>query len=324
MRLEKIVYERIFNTKLLGRAREFTRPTMSQPETDMLLTVGPKFGLDLLLRPIGKFIWSREWKCMMEGLKQRGLAPEDIQVFRAEEIRRDPLWEHAVRESMNPMMREIPRYRKMRYFKVDFGVKGFEAPDYIKEEARKRTYFQSLSNLATFRHFFKQNYQNDQTPNSVYIRTSLVILELALYYGVTSRNAWNRYFWNEVHYYTIAKFMEEGMGPNDGPDLASEEGWNDFIAHAKEMNSAFPGKYAPEGEEVDAVQLRKEFLELQAQTGWKRITDQDLTNMGLRNKMGEEPFIQPKFEGEEAKGKSNVGLDMPTFLRKWTAKGFFN
>lgn len=319
------MYEKVFNTKLLGRAREFGRPSLSHDETDMLLTVGPTFGLKTLLAPLARWIQGKEWQCLTQIIGQRGLSLEDIQLFRAEEIRRDPLFEHAMRESLHPMMRELVRYRKQRYFKVDYGLKGFEAPDYIKEEARRRTFFKSLSNHITFRHFFKQNYQNDQTPQTIYIRTSMVVIELALLHGVCSRNAWSRYFWNEIHYYTIANFIEEERrSKQPSADLTTEAGWERFCRHASSVNKRFPGRFAPAGEEVDFEELKKDFQEIQAQTNWNRITASDLTEMGMRDRMSKEPFIQPKFEGEEAKGKSNIGLDMPTFLRKWTAKGFFN
>lgn len=323
MRLEKIVYEKVLNNKLLGRARQFGKPRLSHVETNHLLAQYPNFGLysllGWLLRPMFRF----NWKFLNENCHDRGLALEDVQLFRSEELRRNPLTEHAFRESLHPFMREMFRYRAHRYYKIDHAVKGFIVPDYLKDEARKRTMLQTFGNIITFRHFFKQNYENEQTPTTTMFRTSLNILEFALIYGITNRNGWNRYFWNEVEYYTIGDYVKEiqSSKPLNLEDPAQLE---KFLANAEKMNEQYPGIFAPYGEKVNREQVKRDLKEIVAQTHWTNLTDEDLTDFGMRHRMSKEAFVHSKVEGEEAKGKSNVGLDKPTFLRKGNAKGFFN
>lgn len=324
MRLEKIFYERLVNNKLLSRARTIGKPSLSHDETNLLMMVPPYFGIKKLFNPFKRWLDGMEWRVMMSGLRPRGLAPEDWILFRSEELRRDPLFEHANRESLHPFMRENIRLRMHRYYKVDEAVKGFEVPEYVKEEAKERYFFRSLGNVITYRHFFKQNYQNDQTPNSNWFMTSLNIIELFLMYNSTLRNGWARYFWNEEHYYTTGDYVKETNSPKDKLDLSNENDFKQFFKRAQELNQRYPGYFAPEGQEPNYDLLKKDYEEMVAQTKWDHITTEDLTDYGLRWRMANQPFIQPKFDGEEAKGKSNVGLDLPRFLRKWNAKGFFN
>ena len=317
------MYERVLNNKLLGRAREFGKPSLSHRETNVLLSIYPTFGLynllGWLLAPMFKF----DWKYLNNNCHERGLAVEDLQLFRSQEIRRSPLIEHVFRESMHPYMREMIRYRLYRYFKVDHCVKGFIAPDYLQEEARKRTMLQTFGNIITFRHFFKQNYENDQTPQSQQFRTSLNIVEFFLIYGICDRNAWSRYFWNEKHYYTIGDYLSEIRGSKKPLNLEDPAQLEMFIDNAEQENKDYPGLYAPWGQKVDREQVKKDIKEIIAQSNWTNLTSEDLTDFGMRHRMAQQAFVYPKLEGEEAKGKNNVGLDKPTYLRKGP-KGFFN
>lgn len=318
------MYEKVFNNKLLGRAREFGKPRLSHYETNHLLSNYPNFGLyrvlSYLLQPIIRY----QWRFLYENCHDRGFAVEDLQLFRSEEKRRNPLFEHCMRESMHPYMFELFRYRAMRYFKVDYAIKGFVVPDYLQEEAKKRTLLQSYGNMITFRHFFKQNYENDQTPQTHVIQTSLNIIEFFLIYGSCERNGWNRYFWNEIEYYTIGDYCREIRGSNQILNLEDPAQLEVFLNNCEKFNENFPGVYAPVGQKVDREQVKRDLKEVIEQTKWHNLTSEDLTDYGRRDRMSKQAFVQPSYEGEEAKGKSNVGLDKPTYLRKGNAKGFFN
>ena len=51
---------------------------------------------------------------------------------------------------MNPMHVNLIKYRVNAYEKVDLKCKGFIAPDYIREEARMRTYSQAAEKLEAY------------------------------------------------------------------------------------------------------------------------------------------------------------------------------
>lgn len=53
---------------------------------------------------------------------------------------RCPFTEHFIREAMHPMHVNLIKYRLNSHDKVDFKCRGFIVPDYIREEARMRTY----------------------------------------------------------------------------------------------------------------------------------------------------------------------------------------
>ena len=324
MRLEKIAYEKIFNNKLLGRARNITKPSRICNDAEVLLTMGPTFGLSTLLAPLGRWLMKHEWKFFSQGCEQRGLALEDFVLFRSEELRRDPLYEHMFRESMHPLQFEMARWRRLRYFKVDDCIKGFEAPDYLKEEARKRTYIQSLANITKFRHFFEHNYANEITPQTYMYKGSVVVLELFMIYGITSRNAWTRYFFNEIHHYTSGTYVEERRNGKKPLDFANDADWEVYKKTAVTFNKDFPGYLAPRGESVDFVKLRETLEATRVELGFDTLTDEDLNDIARRFKMSQYAFVQPSYEGEEAKGKSNIGVDQPAYLKKSSFGGFFN
>lgn len=325
MRLEKIAYEKILNSKMLGRNRQISKPSRECMDTEDLLTFGPTFGIDRILAPIGRWLLSKEWNFMQDNATQRGLAMEDWFMFKGEEMRRDPLFEHVLRESTNPTMFNMYKWRRERYFKVDGAVKGFEAPDYLKEEGRQRSFIDSFANIYRFRHFLHHNYTNDMTSKTHWYRGTSVLLEFFVINGMTSRNAWNRYFFNEKHYYTPADFLEETRNKSEkNLDLTSENDWEEFKKRAVVINKSMPGYFAPAGNELDFEHLKKVFQEIKHEFGFDKLTMQDLKSIAIRNKCDKHAFVQPGYENEEAKGTSNVGVDQPASLRKSDARGFFN
>jgi len=317
------MYEKVFNSKVLGRAREITKPSLAYQETNFLTAGIPDFGLlKYLLRPIKNWFRKMEWWWLYEQTCDRGVSIEDTTLIKGWELRRDILTEHIFRESLHPMFRELIRLRHLRHQKVEQAVAGFIAPDYIKEETRKRTFLKSAGNFMTWRHFYQQNYENDQTAHSTYLHNSRNILELVYLVGLFDRNAWNRYFFNEKHYYTVDDFIDENRMERK-LQLSDPKDFEEFVKRCEAANEKYPGMYAPPGEKIDREELKKQIEEIISQTGWKDLSSDEFSDMGLLAKAEKVPFVQPKFEGEHAVGKSNVGLDFPAFLQKWKGNGFF-
>lgn len=323
MRLEKIMYEKVFNNKLLGRAREISKPSLAYKNTNFLLTQFPSFGLRRVYKVVKDWFRKMEWWWMHDQTDRRGIAMEDICTFKGWELRRDVLNEHIFRESLHPFLREMIRYRHLRFQKVEDAVMGFEAPDYIREEVRKRTFIQGMGNMMTWRHFYQQNYENDQTPISTMFHNSRNILEIVYLVGGTERNAWNRYFFNEKHYYTVDTYLEENRFERK-LKLTEPADLDEFISRCEKANEKFPGMYAPPGQKVDREEIKRAIEDIIDQTGWKDLTSEEFKDYGLMSRTEKTAFVQPTFEGEDKTGKNNVGLDYPAFLKRFSAKGFFN
>lgn len=318
------MYEKVFNSKVLGRAREITRPSLSHVETNFLSAGLPDAGLlKYILGPVKNWFKRMEWWWLYDQTQNRGMTIEDTVLFRGWEIRRDTLFEHVFRESLHPMFRELTRYRHLRHQKVEMAVPGFVAPDYIQEETNKRTYIASFGNFITWRHFYVQNYENDQTAHSTYYHNSRNILELVYLVGSMDRNAWSRYFFNEKHHYTVDTWIEENRTKKK-LSLTDPKDFEEFYQQCQAANEKYPGMYAPPGEKVNREELKKAIDEIISHTGWKDLSTDELWDMGILSKAQKAPFVQPNFEGEEkATGKNNIGLDIPAFLKKSKAKGFF-
>lgn len=104
VRLEKVLYEQLVNTRTFKRERIISAPSKwySEPRVPSLTlaamrlyTQGITGQLFKLVEPFfARFVynWTRDHAL------QRGLALEDVLVFQDRELRRDPLYEHIIRE----------------------------------------------------------------------------------------------------------------------------------------------------------------------------------------------------------------------------------
>ena len=170
----------------------------------------------------------------------------------------------------------------------------------------------------------KHNYQNEMTPQTHWFVGSRVILELFYIYKLTSRNAWTRYFLNEVHTVTNETINEELFGKNENSfDLRDDEHWSRFMEAAKTYNEDFPGYFAPKGEEIDYEHLRKLLIGHLEEVNFDRLDAADMNFLGVQLKMSQKPFIATEYENENHKGHSDLGADLPKHLRKSDARGLF-
>lgn len=70
-------------------------------------------------------------------------------------MKRDPFHENFVRQTMHPYHYLMNIWNSHATSKVDFHIVGFEAPDYLRDEARKRTYFQAFPKFEAFTRVMK-------------------------------------------------------------------------------------------------------------------------------------------------------------------------
>lgn len=320
MRLEKILYERLVNNRLTGRQRNLTRPQKVFLDDQHLLSMFPSFRVGKVFDSLWVYILSRDWIFTKSRLDQAGLAFEDTYLYTEDDFRRNPFFEHIVRESTHPYQTLLFLWRRQRYFKVDMALKGFEAPQYIKEEARQRTFFDSFVNIYRWKHFVAHNYEGEITPVTYMYNGTRVILELFMIYGLTSRLAWSRYFFNEERYYGYQHMLEDFKALNRGTkhtlDFSNPEDLKEFERRANAWNKKFPGWFAPEGEEVNMKKIVATLDSIREEFKFNRLTSDDIQLIGINAQLEKIPFNASQYEGEEAKGSNNIGTRIPAFIEK--------
>lgn len=315
VRLEKIAYEKIINSKTLHRARNITSPKKTDFFSEIYLRRAPTSRLvSMITEPVKGFFAGLEWRFMRSCLLQRGISFEDALTQSETEFRRGILGEQVNRESMHPYNIQLNMWRRMGYGKVDASMMGFEAPEYIKEDVRKQTYMEVYDRILSYRHMLLSNYMAELTPVSYMGRGSLVLLELFIVHNLFSRSAWNRYFFNEEEYLDSRKYVADfervsGAKPFDINTESGRKGFEAFMTHA---NKRFPGMFAPDGEDFDF----KAFYNRSEETAVAKSQHQHWTRgeLDLLVKGQEEAFIVPK--GEDLKGWNNVGKILPGYFKR--------
>ena len=138
VRLEKIAYERIFNTKMLSRARQITSPKKRDFRTDRNAQSIPQFRLyTKLVQPFRNIRFGLNWRYFRMMCNQRGIALSDILFMDETESRRCVFTEQVTREAFHPYNRQINAWKRMGHGKMEMALEGFESPDYIQEELKK-------------------------------------------------------------------------------------------------------------------------------------------------------------------------------------------
>ena len=323
MRLEKIMYEKVLNSKMLGRAREMGTPSRVKMDVGPDLTYTPLSEFSILWKPIQRWIYKKEWNFLHSQLEQRGLCMEDVFMHTDEDMRRDPFVENMMRESLHPMYYNLHKYRRVRFNKVDHAVTGFEAPEYLKAEARKRTYIESLTNLTKMMHFIFQDYQSDLTPNSYFFTGNVAIFEFMTMHNMMNPNAWTRYFFNEKHYHSMQNYIKE-TDKEPARDLDTPEGWENFKVVARQWNTDFPGMFAPKGEEVDFVRVREIFDEFKREMKIDKLDFHVINDLRRKARLDGVPFEQPEPELNKKEITNNVGADLPKHIRPKETRAFFS
>jgi len=116
-----------------------------------------------VMRPFARWLTSVEWKHFQEGLAQRGESWDDRIVSSQMDIR-DPFHENIVRQTMHPYFFLLTRYKKDAFSKIDSYLRGFEAPDYMREPAERQTFFKSSGKFYAFHKMSTMNFEAEATP----------------------------------------------------------------------------------------------------------------------------------------------------------------
>ncbi len=333
VRLEKILYERVLNTQMLSRARKITQPRRLDYREEVFLRRFPRTGLlSFVTSPIMKWLSSVEYKNWRRLCLQRGLSFDDT-MEDENDLRRDPAHEHFMRETLHPYHFLLNKWKRAAYHKVDFYLGGFEAPDYIREPARKRTLIQARDKMIAFYRLLETNYDYESTEVSYWGRGQIIVLELVNFYNSSLRIAWNRYFYNEDTYIDPSEELlwdHKNILHHKKYNLRTNEGRTQFENHMNKQNSLFPGKYAPDGEEIDFEPFYAEFeKKYQDQEFNEELTIQDINKIYHGVEDLNTPFAFDNYknvaeDAEELSGKNRCGTKLPQYLLKQKGMSFMH
>lgn len=309
VRLEKIVFEKIFNRKIFGRDRRITQPSRIELLEEFCLRMTPmsqylvKFIPNKWLVVLGSY----QYKFYRWNLLSRGFSWEDSTLYSDEMLRHSAVFSHIYRENMNPYQYNLIAFRRRRYYKVDYAVEGFYAQEEVQRDAAKQYFLQVRPEILKFQRLY-QEYQNEMIPQTHHTNGAIgSVFDLLFFKNLFLRIGWNRYFFNEEHYVSPAELREDIYASSQ---KLSERQKREYMQFYNRHN---PGILAPDGEEVnfaEVEQLVKENPGMVSEQG-----DFDLlgfVDIFFRQREPSEVDLTPKKEVVER--KNMVGLDLPEVL----------
>lgn len=255
VRLEKILTEKIFNTKTLGRARAIELPRKFDHRDQITLGRSPWMNTLVRILPNSFKISFSSWR--YKGSRWngviRGLSFDDYALQNEDQLRRGVIWEHIVRENMHPYHYMVTILRRGAWSKVDFGVDGFEAQEEIQQDAKNRYWLKVRPNIMEW-HKIYGSYMSDEVPQTFFGNGTFVgLLDMTLLYNFFRKMTWNRFFINENNLSGTKEYYEEAF-----PAWCTTVGKLDekkFTNYIQELNDRFPGLFAPDGQRVDMDQF---------------------------------------------------------------------
>lgn len=254
---------------------------------------------------------------------------DDFYVYSEKDLRRSPFYEHVWRESCHPYQWLMYKYRRLRYYKVERVIQGFFVPEHLRDEAKQRTFCETLAVSEEWENFFYRNYQSDMTPTGHSFKGKMNPLELFMEYGLFRNEAWERMFYNEEEYeYIDPTDYEKYVVKPGGFDLETIDGRMGFENKLNGIIQDFPGLVVPEGQTFDFENYfmkwsliygkdtsRFEQGKLSAMyDNVKHIADRNVDQRMKLSIRGEEPKV----------GTDTLGAEFPARLVEENRKAFQN
>ena len=319
VRFENLIYERLLNVKLLGRARTFTTPKKwyNEPRHESMKVAAHKLfvkswfaGVLRLLEPLfAKFTY--QW--VRDIALQRGLAFEDFFLFQDRELRRCYFFETVARQSLHPYQWVLFKRRRARYYKVERGVRGTYVPEFLRQEAANRLLVDTVENKQEWQDFLYNNYISDMTPATrASIIPKYIPLELFNQYKLFSNDGWERYFLNETNYnsYTEKHRKEaQNIFNLQANDPISKKNFEDQVNRFIDL---YPGAVIKEGEKFN-------FEKFYAKLGAQKTETIDSKNY---EKLREDLKVAIG-DKKEKKMKKKLGTSMPSLFIRSARKSLF-
>lgn len=336
VRLEKVIYEKMLNTKILNRARVIKTPKNLETQQEVFLKQLPKNRfIQKLINPIITYIDSLEYRDWRNLCIQRGISFDQIMMETDMELYRCPFHEHFLRETTHPYHYSLNKWSRFAYSKIDTYLRGFEAPDHIKNEVKNRTYVDCKEKIDTFHEMLAKNYNNEKTFLNHYYRGSMVILELAIFYNSTMRIAWNRLFYNEEMYLDTKEWLKQQIHLFDTIkfDMNNDKHIEKYKQRLDNFNKLYPGYLAPDGEKVDYnkyMNNNNNNTNNSDNNNNDKFTVKDFEGLDGTFKNLNKPFVLDHLDdnvvekSEELSGQNNVGVDLPKYLKPTHGQSLMN
>jgi len=324
VRFEKLLWERLVNTKALGRQRVIASPRKwftGDRDTESKVAAHYYFNTGIfgaVFKSLeGVFSWIF-WKWPRDYAFQRGLAMEDFLVHADRELRRDVLFEHIIRQGCHPYQHLFFKRRRARFYKVERGLRGFFVPDYLRKEAENVLLKDTLKVKEEWDDYIYKNWISDMTPSMRYTAMHrLIALEIFNVYGILRPEAWERYFYNEVVYDGYEpEDIKAAQTPFGTYNFEREDNKRAFESEVNRFIQLYPGTIVRDGEQFNF----KEFYAKYALVNGKDTSKLDTKQIEeLRQKLSGDEVSSLKLPNEKV-GKSILGSVFPAVFRSKNQK----
>ena len=336
VRLERMMYEKVVNNSLVGRARRITTPKFWKKDwNDENRSINWPFQnlLKNAFIPIMDFYTSVEYNLMYNRTKRQGIPVKTNEVMDESEWRRDILVEQMKRENMHPWTIMEHTNMKNRYFKVNKFMAGHETPDYLVAETHAEGLLENRDMTETI-DSLKSQYHKEMMPNVYQHRARFTLLEFTIFHNLFDKKSWNRYFYNEATYTHELDEIEARKKEYtiDFNDPAEQVKFKDWLNKQIKM---FPGYFIGEKKEFDFESFFKNNMALNGQLKPDNNLNQEEID-ALRTRLQKEKdaygifskasegVLRQDTDEEVVENVNTVGIKMPERLsgpkyRAWMA-----
>ena len=254
VRLERVLYERIVNNKLIGRNRSIGSPklwfTRRNTQNSMVFWPGSML-VNKILDPIYNFVTAMEYRQTYNLSKFKGIPFESFLSMREEDWRRGVLSEHLKRENLHAWVQVMHTHIRSRYYKIEKYQKGFQVPDQIVAETHAKPLIETMSYADSIQTIFWE-YQHEMMPKVYWFRSIKMILDVVIFHNLFNRESWNRLFYNEVYYDKEIQDMEaEEIQKEKEIDMTDPKNQENFKNWMEARIKLYPGLFVREGETFD-------------------------------------------------------------------------
>lgn len=327
VRLERILWERMLNVRALGRQRVIKAPVKWNYESPA--EVSRYMALNLFERGVTSAFWSfiepliawMIYRYPRDLLLQQGLSWDDGHLHSDRELRRCVFFEHVARTGLHPYQWLLPKRRRARYYKVERGVRGFYAQDFVRKEAEQTTVAHFMERKIKWDEYLYKEFYSDMTPMTYSGKGKYILLEWFNMYGILRGEGWERYFYNEKCYDQLTEEETRSVELRKHFDILTPNGRVLFERYVNRFMSLYPGALVPEGQEFN-------FQEFYASYAVEHGLDTSSYDQTMVEKMRKALVEKKKLDampaGEKASGKSIVGTVFPREMQPKAGKGFMS
>ena len=326
VRLERLMYEKVVNNSLFGRARKIIAPKTWFGDTQEKHSpvVWPFSNvIKGLIAPLKDKYLSFEYKTLYRESKVHGLPFETHMMMDELFWRREELQEHVKRENVNPWVLIEHDIMRQRYWKIVKFIPGYESPEEIVQETHSKAIIENKDLTEAFRSI-RNEYHKEMTPNVYQWRSRRYILDILIFHNLIDRDTWNRMFYNEA-YYVQEKEDAETQGKYEKRliNYSDPKNQKNFISWMENQIEMFPGYYTVEGAAFDydtyfkSQDALNNHLKPSSELSQEQINEIKEKALSKSKKYGvyadvEKGILKQQYGEEEIlENKNTVGVKMP-------------